>query len=114
MIDKYVEELLANAPSTKLYVRKRSTLLGYPFDIIDKEELPEMNCSSLNSKDATRQEAILWCAENKCDFVNGVYPPPEGWAWVYNQEKTILHLYFYSYSGTYEDINKGDVLLKVG
>jgi hypothetical protein len=32
-------------------------------------------------KDATRQEAIQWCINNKCDFLSPVFPPPEGWQW---------------------------------
>lgn len=32
-------------------------------------------------KDATRNEAIAWCKENKADFINSVFPPPNGWAW---------------------------------
>lgn len=31
--------------------------------------------------DATRDEAIQWCIENKVDFTKPVFPPPDGWMW---------------------------------
>jgi len=37
--------------------------------------------------DATRQEAIEWTVDNRCDFFNPVYPPPEGWFWSNFDEK---------------------------
>lgn len=31
--------------------------------------------------DATRQEAIQWAIDNKCDFQTSVWPSPNGWLW---------------------------------
>ena len=31
--------------------------------------------------DLTRDQAIAWCKENKCDFVKPIFPPPSGWGW---------------------------------
>lgn len=31
--------------------------------------------------DATRDEVIQWCADNKVDFNKPKFPPPEGWMW---------------------------------
>ena len=33
------------------------------------------------AKDATREEAIQWAIDNKCDFKTPVFPPPTGWLW---------------------------------
>jgi hypothetical protein len=32
-------------------------------------------------KDASRDEVIQWCIDNKVDFTKPLFPPPEGWAW---------------------------------
>ena len=32
--------------------------------------------------DATRDEAIQWCIDNKVDFTKLKFPPPKGWMWV--------------------------------
>lgn len=29
----------------------------------------------------SREEAIIWCYENKCDFILPTYPTPPGWIW---------------------------------
>ena len=31
-----------------------------------------------------RNQAIQWCKENKCNFINPVFPPPEDWMWCEN------------------------------
>lgn len=46
------------------------------------------------SKDATRIEAIAWCIENNCDFVEGVFPPPDGWLWALSGNGLILTAIF--------------------
>lgn len=38
----------------------------------------------MTDRDATREEVIDWCKEQKADFVNPVYPPPSGWMWAEN------------------------------
>jgi len=32
-------------------------------------------------KDATRNEVIEWCVDNKVDFSDPIFPPPNGWIW---------------------------------
>ena len=32
-------------------------------------------------KDATREEVIQWCTDNKVDFTKPLFPPPSGWSW---------------------------------
>lgn len=29
----------------------------------------------------TRIQALQWCVEHSCNFVDPEYPPPEGWSW---------------------------------
>mgnify|MGYP000686987472 CR=1 FL=1 len=31
--------------------------------------------------DATRDEAIQWCIDNRVDFTQPKFPPPSGWMW---------------------------------
>jgi hypothetical protein len=31
-----------------------------------------------------RQEAIDWCKEKACNFIDPVFPPPEDWMWCEN------------------------------
>ena len=63
-------------------------------------------------RDKTRDEAIDWCIENKVDFKNPLFPPPEGWMWfetgVPAQGLTAI------FTNTEdEDIESVDVLLRV-
>ena len=37
-----------------------------------------------------RNEAINWCEENKCDFINPVLPPPEDWMWCDNGSNELV------------------------
>jgi hypothetical protein len=46
-----------------------------------------------------REQAIQWCKEKKCDFINPVFPPPEDWMWCenaqpYEQAKLMLQCIF--------------------
>jgi len=44
--------------------------------------------------DATRQEAIQWCRDNMCDFIDPVFPPPNGWSWGESGNALILTAIF--------------------
>jgi len=63
-------------------------------------------------KDATREEVIDWCINNKVDFTKPLFPPPEGWMWfdtgVPAQGLTAIFT-----NGEYEDIESIDVFFKV-
>jgi len=59
--------------------------------------------------DATRDEAINWCVDQCCDFIEAKFPPPEGWAWVAAGNDKPMHLHFFSWSTNYDDINESDV-----
>jgi len=51
--------------------------------------------NGMKTPDSTRDEAIDWCSRNDCDFINPVYPPPEGWCWVHDNYG-YLYMYFFS------------------
>ena len=61
-------------------------------------------------KDATRTEAIAWCKENKADFIDAVFPPPNGWMWGEQiQDDVRLTLTAIFTNTVDEDINYYDV-----
>ncbi len=62
--------------------------------------------------DATRDGAILWCTENEVSFVDPLFPPPSGWAWIRPTQGTGLHHLYYSSMAPndYEDIYFEDVI----
>lgn len=31
--------------------------------------------------DASRQQVLNWCVDNKVDFCKPLFPPPDGWMW---------------------------------
>ena len=40
--------------------------------------------------DATREQAIQWCRDNRCNFTDPVFPPPSGWMWAENGNHLVL------------------------
>lgn len=61
-------------------------------------------------KDASREEAILWCIENNCDFYTPVFPPPNGWAWAENSGNGIVLSAIFTNTVDYVDITFDEVL----
>ena len=59
-------------------------------------------------RDATRAEAVLWCAEKQCDFREPVFPPPEGWMWGRSGPHLVLTPVFTNTSDA--DITRADVV----
>jgi len=58
--------------------------------------------------DATREEAIQWCIDNKVDFKNTSFPPPDGWMW--GDTGSELYILTTIFTNTEdEDINSFDV-----
>ena len=45
-------------------------------------------------KDLTRQEAIKWCKDKKCDFKTPILPPPSGWFWAEGKDGLCLEPIF--------------------
>jgi len=54
--------------------------------------------------DATREEAIKWCIDNKVDFVSPLFPPPNGWIW-YETRGVMWH----TLSGVFANIEEEDI-----
>jgi hypothetical protein len=44
----------------------------------------------MTKRDASRAEAVAWCAEKRCDFREPVFPPPEGWMWATSGDGLVL------------------------
>lgn len=63
--------------------------------------------------DATRQEVIQWCIDNKVNFVDGHYPPPEGWGWYKNKDSDVMSLCAVFTNTEDEDVDQVDVLFTV-
>lgn len=38
----------------------------------------------------TRNEAIEWCKDKVCNFIDPVFPPPEDWMWCDNGKDSIV------------------------
>lgn len=62
--------------------------------------------------DATREEAIQWCIDNKVDFTNPKFPPPKGWMWAETGVPAMALTAIFTNTED-EDIESGDVLFKV-
>lgn len=56
-----------------------------------------------------REEAIQWCKDNKCNFIEPVFPPPQDWMWAENGENEICLIVIFT-SEDYADIEKKDAL----
>jgi hypothetical protein len=60
--------------------------------------------------DASRDEVIEWCWENRCDFMNPIFPPPSGWMWVKSDEDDWLYLTaIFTLNGDTRDVDRWDV-----
>lgn len=65
-------------------------------------------------KDATRDEAIMWCIDNQVDFTKPRFPPPVGWMWGNTGvEAKALTSIFTNNNDDDGDIESVDVLLRV-
>jgi hypothetical protein len=63
--------------------------------------------------DATREEVIDWCIENKVNFAKPISPPPEGWMWADIQgypEKELVAIFTNTED---DDVSSIDVLLAI-
>lgn len=62
--------------------------------------------------DATRDEAIQRCVDNKVDFTQPKFPPPNGWMWADTDvpAKALTAIFTNTED---EDIESVDVLFKV-
>ena len=63
--------------------------------------------------DATRDEVIGWCIDNKINFTKPVFPPPEGWMWFDNEDSDVKSLCAVFTNTEDEDVDQIDVLLTV-
>lgn len=41
-------------------------------------------------KDLTRKQALQWCHDQQCNFIDPVFPPPGGWMWADGDDGLIL------------------------
>ena len=62
--------------------------------------------------DATREQVLDWCIDNKIDFSKPIFPPPEGWMWGEADVPAMLLTTVFTFSED-EDIESIDVLLAV-
>lgn len=62
--------------------------------------------------DATRDEAIIWCIENKVDFTKPKFPTPSGWMWADTDVPAKVLTAIFTNTED-EDIESIDVLFRV-
>jgi len=63
--------------------------------------------------DATREEVIKWCIDNKINFTKPIFPPPEGWGWYDNEGSNVKSLCAVFTNTEEDDVDDFDVLLTV-
>ena len=62
--------------------------------------------------DATREEAIQWCIDNRVDFTQPKFPPPDGWMWADTDAPAKVLTAIFTNTED-EDIESADVFFKV-
>ncbi len=61
--------------------------------------------------DLSREQVIDWCVDNNCDFLDPVFPPPNGWAWAdYDLSKKSLILTAIFTNTEDKDITSVDII----
>lgn len=63
--------------------------------------------------DATRDEVIDWCIDNKINFTKPIFPPPDGWMWAGNEGSDVKSLTAIFTNTEDEDVDQVDVLFVV-
>ena len=61
--------------------------------------------------DASREQVIQWCIDNKVDFAKPIFPPPDGWGWYDNEGAEVKTLSAVFTNTEDADIEWYDVLL---
>ncbi|MFW0776328.1 MAG: hypothetical protein ACN2B6_01230 [Rickettsiales bacterium] len=63
--------------------------------------------------DATREDVINWCVDNRVNFTKPIFPPPEGWMWCENEGSNVQSLCAIFTNTEGEDVDQIDMLLHV-